>query len=146
MHNDTEAKGTGPMKAAELEVFKKRLLALEKNIERRYFQPPFAKSIKLNLQNISSGSGKDSCATSDNEESRCMPDSTVDVPKELLAWRQAVLRTHTTSQLSLCLSQLNSCIAWEKSVMKVRLGSLSALSLSPYLRFFSSGTSFAVHR
>ena len=43
MHNDTEAKGTGPMKAAELEVFKKRLLALEKNIERRYFQPPFAK-------------------------------------------------------------------------------------------------------
>ena len=41
--NAAQVKVTAPMKDAELELVKNRLLALEKNIERRYFQPPFAK-------------------------------------------------------------------------------------------------------
>ena len=42
-HTDTKVKDAVLTKQDELEFIKKRLLALEKNIERRYFQPPFAK-------------------------------------------------------------------------------------------------------
>ncbi|ESN91155.1 hypothetical protein HELRODRAFT_90399, partial [Helobdella robusta] len=39
--------------------------------------------------------------------------------KELLLWRSAVSSATSPSQLSLYVEQLNKCIAWEKSIMKV---------------------------
>lgn len=45
------------------------------------------------------------------------------IPKGLVQWRDAVSRSHTTAQLAMALYVLESCVAWDKSIMKaVRLG------------------------
>ncbi len=36
----------------------------------------------------------------------------------LQSWREAVTRSHTTSQLAMALYVLESCVAWDKSIMK----------------------------
>ena len=41
------------------------------------------------------------------------------VTPALRIWRNAVLTSESASQLSMCLSLLYDCIAWEKSIMKV---------------------------
>ncbi len=41
------------------------------------------------------------------------------VPKDLLRWRHAVANCVNASRLMVLLLQLNDCIAWEKSIMKV---------------------------
>lgn len=38
--------------------------------------------------------------------------------KALLSWREAVARSHTSAQLSMALYVLESCVAWDKSIMK----------------------------
>lgn len=43
-------------------------------------------------------------------------------PKELICWRHAVTNADNLPQLMCCLLQLNKCIAWEKSVMRVVRG------------------------
>ena len=37
----------------------------------------------------------------------------------LKIWRDAVLTAQSAAQLSMCLSMLYDCVAWEKSIMKV---------------------------
>jgi hypothetical protein len=41
------------------------------------------------------------------------------LPKELIRWRQSVLTADSASQIMVYMLQLNDCIAWEKSIMKV---------------------------
>ena len=36
----------------------------------------------------------------------------------LMSWRDAVERSNTTAQLSMALYVLESCVAWDKSIMK----------------------------
>ena len=40
-------------------------------------------------------------------------------PKELMCWREGIKNAKNLPQIMCCLLQLNKCIAWEKSVMKV---------------------------
>ncbi|XP_062542340.1 uncharacterized protein LOC134210307 [Armigeres subalbatus] len=40
------------------------------------------------------------------------------IPKGLVSWRDAVERSVTTAQLSMALYVLESCVAWDKSIMK----------------------------
>ena len=37
----------------------------------------------------------------------------------LKIWRDAVLSAQSAAQLSMCISMLYDCVAWEKSIMKV---------------------------
>lgn len=43
----------------------------------------------------------------------------VEEPLALLKWRNAVSSASSSSQLGVCMNQLERCIAWEKSPMKV---------------------------
>lgn len=43
----------------------------------------------------------------------------------LNSWREAVSRSHTAAQLAMALYVLESCVAWDKSIMK-------AVSSIPY--------------
>ncbi|XP_055319617.1 bromodomain adjacent to zinc finger domain protein 2B isoform X4 [Sitodiplosis mosellana] len=40
------------------------------------------------------------------------------LPKGLNSWREAVSRSHTAAQLAMALYVLESCVAWDKSIMK----------------------------
>ncbi|XP_037903201.1 bromodomain adjacent to zinc finger domain protein 2B isoform X3 [Hermetia illucens] len=48
------------------------------------------------------------------------------MPKGLITWRDAVARSHTTSQLAMALYVLESCVAWDKSIMKAKEENLSS--------------------
>ena len=64
---------------------------------------------------MSANSSKDVHSSSDE-------DSDVDeetASRELTAWRSAVSAATSSAQLCLYMMQLNKCIAWEKSIMKV---------------------------
>ncbi|KAH3703124.1 hypothetical protein DPMN_078153 [Dreissena polymorpha] len=116
-----------------LEAAKERLLQLELNIERRYLKPPLSKARhRLSLNSISSQSQttqstppsqtpphqQQMTADQSNEDA----DSEVDfenLPIGLQMWRIAVATATSPAQLMLCVVQLNQCIAWEKSIMKV---------------------------
>lgn len=47
-----------------------------------------------------------------------MDDSDEILPKGLIQWRDAVSRSHTSAQLAMALYVLESCVAWDKSIMK----------------------------
>lgn len=82
-----------------VEIAKERLIALEAAIERRYLKPP------LGFSTAEGGIG-------------IQPDQDESIPKGLGVWREAVLKSHTAAQLSMALYMLESCIAWDKSIMK----------------------------
>lgn len=42
----------------------------------------------------------------------------LDFGTALLSWREAVSRSHTSAQLAMALYVLESCVAWDKSIMK----------------------------
>lgn len=44
--------------------------------------------------------------------------SSDEIPKGLTVWREAINRCSTSAQLAMLLYQLESCIAWDKSIMK----------------------------
>lgn len=50
------------------------------------------------------------------------PDSPINpdelIPKGLVTWREAVSRSNTSAQLAMTLHVLESCVAWDKSIMK----------------------------
>ncbi|KAL0268350.1 UNVERIFIED_CONTAM: hypothetical protein PYX00_010324 [Menopon gallinae] len=82
-----------------VDIAKERLIALEAAIERRYLKPP------LGFSTAEGGIG-------------IQPDQDESIPKGLGVWREAVLKSHTAAQLSMALYMLESCIAWDKSIMK----------------------------
>uniref|UniRef100_A0A914XR24 Bromodomain adjacent to zinc finger domain protein 2B n=1 Tax=Plectus sambesii TaxID=2011161 RepID=A0A914XR24_9BILA len=103
---------------ALLASLKRRLLSSEYNIERRYLQSPFhmGQTISpervLGLQSSNGGDGGKA------EASSSMDDDNADLPVELERWRLAVTEARTAAQLMLCLQQLDSTIAWDKSIMR----------------------------
>ena len=78
-----------------------RLVDLEQNIERRYLKPPLgtSKGADLSLSNL---------GTEENNT----------IPRPLLVWRDALPRTTTAAQVSMCLYALEMSVAWDKSIMK----------------------------
>ena len=50
------------------------------------------------------------------------------VPLGLGCWRDAVSTASSAAQVTLCCNQLDQCIAWEKSIMKVVSGGRLKLS------------------
>ncbi|XP_052805441.1 bromodomain adjacent to zinc finger domain protein 2B-like isoform X3 [Mya arenaria] len=98
-----------------IEAAKERLLQLELNIERRYLKPPLSKARhRLSLTSMS--------CVSQPAEVFDDADSEVDfenLPIGLQLWRIAAATATSPAQLMLCVVQLNNCIAWEKSIMKV---------------------------
>ncbi|XP_072379907.1 bromodomain adjacent to zinc finger domain protein 2B isoform X1 [Diabrotica undecimpunctata] len=89
---------------------KERLASLEMNIERRYLKPPLGVSTgDPHLATLSQESSSSTLSTQLNCD---------EIPKGLATWRDAVNRSLTTAQLSMCLYSLEACIAWDKSIMK----------------------------
>ena len=75
-------------------------------IERRYLKPPLG--FKSNTIVVSSGSVDDLAENAADGNA----------PSGLLRWRDAVRECPTTSQLALLVNFLESCIAWDKSIMR----------------------------
>lgn len=65
-----------------------------------------------NNENNSGGDSPSSNCDSDKDE------KVENIPKGLVSWRDAVSRSHTTAQLAMALYVLESCVAWDKSIMK----------------------------
>lgn len=90
---------------------RERLLALEAVIERRYLKPPLG--FKSNTILISSNSSEVG-QTDDFNENAADENAT----SGLLRWREAVREAQCSAQIALCLHFLESCIAWDKSIMR----------------------------
>uniref|UniRef100_T1JG41 Bromodomain adjacent to zinc finger domain protein 2B n=1 Tax=Strigamia maritima TaxID=126957 RepID=T1JG41_STRMM len=97
-----------------------RLLDLEIHIEPRYIKPPLGHNASdLNISNLphTSSSGNTSANSGNNSgDKNC---SISEEPSaRLIQWRLAVEKVQTSAQLAMCLSLLENCIAWDKSIMK----------------------------
>ncbi|KAI2810366.1 hypothetical protein BLOT_001527 [Blomia tropicalis] len=91
------------MNAAE-----KKLLQVERIIERRYLKPP------LGFKNANMIVSSD--PTNDEENNEYGFDD--NIPAGLSRWRDAVIDASTSSQMAMCLHFLETCIAWDKSIMR----------------------------
>ncbi|XP_058976147.1 uncharacterized protein LOC101892503 isoform X2 [Musca domestica] len=69
-------------------------------------------SSQTHNENNSGGDSPSSNCDSDKDE------KVENIPKGLVSWRDAVSRSHTTAQLAMALYVLESCVAWDKSIMK----------------------------
>ena len=74
---------------------------------------PLILRVQINLANLSGNTSLPGHDDSDGDEDE------EDLPAALIRWREAVTKAVSAAQLHLCLYQLNKCIAWEKSIMKV---------------------------
>nr|XP_022921301.1 bromodomain adjacent to zinc finger domain protein 2B isoform X3 [Onthophagus taurus] len=93
-------------------VAKERLRSLEAAIERRYLKPPLgASSGDPNLAAIAQ-------EAAGNPAPVQPPLPFDEVPKGLVVWREAIIRSQTSAQLAMCLYSLEASIAWDKSIMK----------------------------
>ncbi|XP_023228332.1 bromodomain adjacent to zinc finger domain protein 2B-like isoform X1 [Centruroides sculpturatus] len=101
--NDTEQKILNPVEAA-----KERLLLLEAAIERRYLRAPLGTS-SSELKLCSTSSGK----TQNTDEK-----GSDDIPVGLFKWRESVKKCKTSGQLAMCINLLETCVAWDKSIMR----------------------------
>jgi hypothetical protein len=99
---------------------KKRLIELEKRIERRYLKHPFAPRKKLAILNESNQSMDTSALVEAiRKNTQKIVQNIESVPKELERWRRLVQTAQSSAQLSLYFVELNKNIAWSKSIMKV---------------------------
>ncbi|XP_062383254.1 bromodomain adjacent to zinc finger domain protein 2B-like isoform X3 [Sardina pilchardus] len=91
-----------------------RLAELECHIERRYLQSPLGSTIQIKLDNVGTvtvpGPALSTGARGEGEE---------EVAPGLKVWRKALSEVRSSSQLAMCLQQLQKSIAWERSIMKV---------------------------
>lgn len=94
-------------KVDTLEFGKERLLTAEAMIERRYLKPPLG--FKANTILVSTRHSTDEMADNAADEN---------APTGLLRWREAVRESKTSAQLALLTHFLESCIAWDKSIMR----------------------------
>lgn len=93
-----------------LKIGRERILTAEAMTERRYLKPPLGfKANTIILPSSSSGNGNDEYADNAADEN---------APSGLLRWREAVRECESGSQLALLLHFLESCIAWDKSIMR----------------------------
>ncbi|GFU48139.1 bromodomain adjacent to zinc finger domain protein 2B [Nephila pilipes] len=89
-----------------VEEAKKRLLKVEASIERRYLRPPLG-----TRSTISGGGTNNNPPVTDASEEE-------NIPVGLVKWRNAVENCRTAAQLAMCLNFLESCTAWDKSIMR----------------------------
>ncbi|XP_030388198.1 uncharacterized protein LOC115634529 isoform X2 [Scaptodrosophila lebanonensis] len=68
--------------------------------------------LAVSNEQASGGASPSSNCDSDKDE------KVENIPKGLVQWRDAVSRSHTTAQLAMALYVLESCVAWDKSIMK----------------------------
>lgn len=86
-------------------------------------------SNQINLANLSGGcSSKESHNHSSSDDESDTDDETA--TRDLNSWRAAVSNATSAAQLSIYVSQLVRCIAWEKSIMKVVRTDISCYYLS----------------
>ncbi|XP_073812223.1 bromodomain adjacent to zinc finger domain 2B toutatis isoform X3 [Musca autumnalis] len=71
-------------------------------------------STQTHNENNSGGDSPSSNCDSEKDE------KVENIPKGLVSWRDAVSRSHTTAQLAMALYVLESCVAWDKSIMKAK--------------------------
>lgn len=115
-YSDIQAKGLEILDEA-----KHLLLDLERHIERRYLKPPFVRKSELNgasLARIHQNNANHSSSENVDEENSNSTQHD-EVPQQLERWRRTVNECRTPAQLALCLTQLDRCIAWERSIMRV---------------------------
>lgn len=115
-HADIQAKGSDILDEA-----KHLLTDIERNIERRYLKHPFVRRYEVNLSPLNRiNQNSVYHHTSENSTNEIVSSSKYDeVPQQLERWRRTVNESRTPAQLALCLTQLERCIAWERSIMKV---------------------------
>ncbi|XP_022241135.1 bromodomain adjacent to zinc finger domain protein 2B-like isoform X2 [Limulus polyphemus] len=92
-----------------VEIAKERLLLLESAIERRYIKPPLGITTELNLSSLNN-SAVHPASDGDAEEG--------ELPRGLLRWRAAIQKCWTAEQVAMCLNMLETCVAWDKSIMR----------------------------
>ncbi|KFM75592.1 Bromodomain adjacent to zinc finger domain protein 2B, partial [Stegodyphus mimosarum] len=101
-----------PGKMNPVEEAKKRLLKVEAAIERRYLRPPLGTSAnELNRSTLSNNGGNSSQSTLETPEED-------PIPAGLVKWRNAVQNCRTAAQLAMCINFLETCTAWDKSIMR----------------------------
>ena len=114
--SDIQAKGSDALDEAKL-----LLIDIERNIERRYLNHPFVRKYELNGSSSSSNRlnnvTQPSLDSSDTDTTTSSKPE--EVPQQLERWRRTVQESRTSAQLALCLTQLERCIAWERSLMRV---------------------------
>ncbi|XP_041936036.1 bromodomain adjacent to zinc finger domain protein 2B isoform X4 [Alosa sapidissima] len=98
-----------------LDIAVTRLAELECHIERRYLQSPLGSTIQIKLDNVGTvtvpGPALSTGARGEGSEEEVAPG--------LKVWRKALSEVRSSSQLAMCLQQLQKSIAWERSIMKV---------------------------
>ena len=97
--------GQHPLTAA-----KSRLLALESGLERRYLKHPFR---------VETHGAKTAAEPLDTSSDALHSSNVQGTTPALRLWREAVEDATSAAQLSMSLSMLDECVAWEKSIMKV---------------------------
>ncbi|XP_028835607.1 bromodomain adjacent to zinc finger domain protein 2B isoform X2 [Denticeps clupeoides] len=98
-----------------LDIAVTRLAELERNIERRYLRSPLGSTIQIRLDNVGTvtvpAPAPSASAGGEGGEEELAPGMKV--------WRKALSEVRSSSQLAMCLQQLQKSIAWERSIMKV---------------------------
>ncbi|XP_056605644.1 bromodomain adjacent to zinc finger domain protein 2B isoform X4 [Triplophysa dalaica] len=98
-----------------LDIAVTRLADLERHIERRYLRSPLGTTIQIKLDNVGTvtvpAPAPSTSAGGEGGEEEIAPGMKV--------WRKAMGDVRSSSQLAMCLQQLQKSIAWERSIMKV---------------------------
>jgi hypothetical protein len=115
-YSDIQAKGSDILDEA-----KHLLTEIERNIERRYLKHPFVRKYEINLSSLNRINQNSSYHHTMENSMDEIPSSSKhdEVPQQLERWRRTVNESRTLAQLALCLTQLERCIAWERSIMRV---------------------------
>uniref|UniRef100_A0A8C1RHQ5 Bromodomain adjacent to zinc finger domain, 2Ba n=1 Tax=Cyprinus carpio TaxID=7962 RepID=A0A8C1RHQ5_CYPCA len=98
-----------------LDIAVTRLAELERHIERRYLRSPLGTTIQIKLDNVGTvtvpAPAPSTSAGGEGGEEEIAPG--------MKLWRKALCEVRSSSQLAMCLQQLQKSIAWERSIMKV---------------------------
>ncbi|TTI92360.1 Bromodomain adjacent to zinc finger domain protein 2B [Bagarius yarrelli] len=127
-------KGLRRQPSNPLDIAVMRLAELERHIERRYLRSPLGTTIQIRLDNVGTvtvpAPAPSTSAGGEGGEEEIAPGMKV--------WRKALSEVRNSSQLAMCLQQLQKSIAWERSIMKVA-SSQSPKNKKPQSRVQSGG-------
>ncbi|XP_076852469.1 bromodomain adjacent to zinc finger domain protein 2B isoform X3 [Brachyhypopomus gauderio] len=98
-----------------LDIAVTRLAELERHIERRYLRSPLGSTIQIRLDNVGTVTVPAPAASS----STAGEGGEEEIAPGMKVWRKALSEVRNSSQLAMCLQQLQKSIAWERSIMKV---------------------------
>uniref|UniRef100_W5KB21 Bromodomain adjacent to zinc finger domain 2B n=1 Tax=Astyanax mexicanus TaxID=7994 RepID=W5KB21_ASTMX len=108
-------KGLNRRPSNPLDIAVSRLAELERHIERRYLRSPLGTTIQIRLDNVGTvtvpAPAPSTSAGGEGGDEEIAPGMKV--------WRKALSEVKNSSQLAMCLQQLQKSIAWERSIMKV---------------------------